>query len=110
MHFKGSIFHRVIPGFMAQGGDFTHGNGKGGRSIYGKKFVDDNFTKTHSDRGILSMANTGPDTNTSQFMLSFRKCAHLDGKNVVIGKVIEGLDVLDKIEKNPVVAYEKPKL
>ncbi|MGL5032940.1 MAG: peptidylprolyl isomerase [Microcystaceae cyanobacterium] len=100
LHFKDSFFHRIIPGFMAQGGDFTRGNGTGGESIYGEKFADENFTKKHDEPGLLSMANAGPNTNGSQFFLTFLPTPWLDGKHVVFGKVVEGLELLKVLEKN----------
>lgn len=107
-HYKGNKFHRVINGFMAQGGDTTNGNGTGGVSIYGEKFDDEQIWYPHTHKGVLSMANAGANTNGSQFFICFGATPHLNQKHTIFGRVIHNYAMVDKIEKNPTASGDKP--
>ncbi len=108
MSYRNTPFHRVIKDFMIQGGDITNGDGTGGFSIYGENFPDENFKLSHNEKGLLSMANSGPGTNGSQFFITSKACPHLDGKHVVFGKVISGLELIDIIENVEIDENNRP--
>jgi cyclophilin family peptidyl-prolyl cis-trans isomerase len=108
LHYKNIIFHRIIQGFMMQGGDITNQNGTGGMSIYGHKFPDEKLWLPHTHPGLLSMANSGPDTNGSQFFVTFKPCKWLDQKHTVFGRVISGYEICEKAEKIKTGAQDKP--
>ena len=106
--YNGNIFHRIIPGFMIQGGDIVNHDGTGSISIYGDRFEDENFIKKHNKPGLLSMANSGPNTNGSQFFITTYPANHLDNKHVVFGEVIEGYENVTKIENLPTDSSDRP--
>ncbi|TPX65861.1 hypothetical protein SpCBS45565_g04865 [Spizellomyces sp. 'palustris'] len=108
LRYKGSTFHRVIKGFMIQGGDFTRGDGTGGESIYGEKFEDEKFEYIHDKPGLLSMANAGPNTNGSQFFITTVPTPHLNGKHVVFGRVLKGMNIVRRIENLPTKEQDRP--
>ncbi|KAG9114061.1 peptidyl-prolyl cis-trans isomerase cpr6, partial [Ceratobasidium sp. 392] len=108
LSYEGCAFHRVIKGFMIQGGDFTAGNGTGGESIYGEKFEDEAFPVNHTKPFLLSMANAGPNTNGSQFFVTTVPTPHLDGKHVVFGEVVKGKSIIRQVENQPTASGDSP--
>ena len=110
LHYRGNKFHRIIDGFVMQGGDIENFDGSGGESIYGKEFRDENFERRHAHAGLLSMANWGADTNSSQFFITLRPCPHLDGKHVVFGQVIDGMETIFECAKVPTDMCDKPRI
>jgi peptidyl-prolyl isomerase G (cyclophilin G) len=110
LHYKGSRFHKIVEDQYIQGGDFVYGNGSGGESIYGEYFKDENFQRRHACAGLLSMANKGRNSNSSQFLITVKPCPHLDGKNVVFGQVVDGMDIVRQISKLPTDFNQRPKV
>ncbi|CDW74497.1 peptidyl-prolyl cis-trans cyclophilin-type family protein [Stylonychia lemnae] len=110
LHYLGCKVHRIVEDFVIQAGDIVSNDGSGGESIYGRQFNDENFTRRHAHAGLVSMANHGRNTNSSQFFITLKPCPHLDGKHVVFGQVIEGMDVVRAIAKVPTDMYEKPRI
>jgi len=110
LHYKGSRFHKIVEDQYVQGGDFIYGNGSGGESIYGEFFKDENFQRRHACAGLLSMANKGRNTNSSQFLITVKACPHLDGKNIVFGQVVDGMDIVRQISKLPTDFNQRPKV